>query len=55
MDVDGPTHFSKLDPKTMKVFELRAELQARNLNTKGEITIIIAIILINNFTIILLF
>lgn len=35
MDVDGPTHFSNLDPKTMKVNELRAELEARNLNTKG--------------------
>lgn len=30
-----PTHYSKLDLKKMKVDELRAELLARNLDTKG--------------------
>lgn len=30
-----PTHYSKLDVKKMKVDELRAELAARNLDTKG--------------------
>lgn len=32
-----PTHFSQLDPKNMKVTELRAELNARNLLSKGEL------------------
>lgn len=35
MDVDMPNQLS-FDLKTMKVNELRAELEARNLNTKGE-------------------
>ncbi len=30
-----PTHYSKLDVKKMKVDELRNELQARGLDTKG--------------------
>ena len=30
-----PTHYSKLDLKKMKVDELRNELLARNLDTKG--------------------
>lgn len=30
-----PTHFSELDPKTMKVGDLRDELEARNLSPKG--------------------
>ncbi|XP_013773988.1 cell division cycle and apoptosis regulator protein 1-like [Limulus polyphemus] len=30
-----PTHHSELDPKTMKVNDLRRELEARNLSTKG--------------------
>ena len=29
------THFSQLDPKNMKVMELRMELNARNLSSKG--------------------
>jgi hypothetical protein len=32
---EAPTHHSKLDLKKMKVDELRAELAARNLDTKG--------------------
>lgn len=32
----GATHFSQLDPKNLKVAELRAELEARNLPSKGE-------------------
>lgn len=31
-----PTHFSELDPKTMKVNDLREELEARNLSSKGR-------------------
>lgn len=31
-----PTHFSELDPKTMKVGDLRDELEARNLSSKGK-------------------
>lgn len=30
-----PTHFSELDPKTMKVNDLREELEARSLSSKG--------------------
>uniref|UniRef100_A0A0A9XIZ5 Cell division cycle and apoptosis regulator protein 1 n=1 Tax=Lygus hesperus TaxID=30085 RepID=A0A0A9XIZ5_LYGHE len=30
-----PTHYSQLDPKSMKVSELRDELEARNLSPKG--------------------
>lgn len=30
-----PTHYSELDPKTMKVNDLRDELEARNLSSKG--------------------
>ncbi|XP_025107133.1 cell division cycle and apoptosis regulator protein 1-like isoform X3 [Pomacea canaliculata] len=30
-----PTHFSKLDPKTLKLQELRDELDSRNLSAKG--------------------
>lgn len=30
-----PTHYSKLDPKTMNVNELRDELKARNISSKG--------------------
>lgn len=32
---EQPTHFSQLDPKNMKVTELRVELNARNLSSKG--------------------
>ncbi|VDK44778.1 unnamed protein product, partial [Cylicostephanus goldi] len=32
---EAPTHWSKLDPKMLKVPELRAELEARGLETKG--------------------
>ncbi|KAJ1346652.1 hypothetical protein KIN20_001523 [Parelaphostrongylus tenuis] len=32
---EAPTHWSKLDLKTLKVPELRAELEARGLETKG--------------------
>lgn len=35
-----PTHFSELDPKTMKVGDLRDELEARNLSSKGKAYII---------------
>lgn len=31
-----PTHFSELDPKAMKVGDLRDELEARNLSSKGR-------------------
>lgn len=31
----NPTHHSKLDPKSMNVNELRNELNARNVNSKG--------------------
>lgn len=34
-EVSEPTHYSKLDLKKMKVDELRCELAARNLDTKG--------------------
>lgn len=34
-----PTHFSELDPKTMKVGDLREELEARNLSSKGSIVL----------------
>ncbi len=34
--VREPTHFSELDPKTMKVGDLREELEARNLSSKGK-------------------
>ncbi|ESO81987.1 hypothetical protein LOTGIDRAFT_51697, partial [Lottia gigantea] len=30
-----PTHFSELDPKSMKILDLRQELEARNLSAKG--------------------
>ncbi|KAL0279865.1 UNVERIFIED_CONTAM: hypothetical protein PYX00_001337 [Menopon gallinae] len=30
-----PTHYSQLDPKVMKVSELRDELEARNMSSKG--------------------
>lgn len=30
-----PTHYSQLDPKTMVVSALRAQLKARNVNHKG--------------------
>lgn len=35
------THFSQLDPKNMKVAELRVELDARNLPSKGKLKLII--------------
>lgn len=34
--VKNPSHFGSLDPKTMKVSELRDELEARNLSAKGD-------------------
>lgn len=33
---DGETNSSQLDPKNLKVAELRAELEARNLPSKGK-------------------
>ncbi|XP_035205018.1 cell division cycle and apoptosis regulator protein 1-like isoform X2 [Stegodyphus dumicola] len=30
-----PTHYSELDPKTIKVYDLKRELEARNLSVKG--------------------
>ncbi|XP_077505020.1 cell division cycle and apoptosis regulator protein 1-like isoform X1 [Amblyomma americanum] len=33
--IKEPTHYADLDPKTMKVGELRVELEARGLSTKG--------------------
>lgn len=30
-----PTHFSELDPKSMKIIDLRRELECRNLSSKG--------------------
>ncbi|KAK3583028.1 hypothetical protein CHS0354_005674, partial [Potamilus streckersoni] len=30
-----PTHFSELDPRTMKILDLRRELESRNLSSKG--------------------
>lgn len=44
-----PTHFSDLDPKTMKVGDLRDELEARNLSSKGNLKQIIECS--NNFNI----
>ena len=35
-----PTHWKELDPKGMKVIELRSELDARGLSTKGVKTIL---------------
>lgn len=34
-EIREPTHYSKLDLKKMKVDELRSELTARNLDSKG--------------------
>ncbi|XP_023678342.1 cell division cycle and apoptosis regulator protein 1 [Paramormyrops kingsleyae] len=34
-EVTTPTHWSKLDPKTMKVSDLRKELESRSLSSKG--------------------
>uniref|UniRef100_A0A3B4A6A0 Cell division cycle and apoptosis regulator protein 1 n=1 Tax=Periophthalmus magnuspinnatus TaxID=409849 RepID=A0A3B4A6A0_9GOBI len=34
-DVSTPTHWSKLDPKSMKVSDLRKELDCRSLSSKG--------------------
>nr|XP_033796665.1 cell division cycle and apoptosis regulator protein 1 isoform X3 [Geotrypetes seraphini] len=34
-EIATPTHWSKLDPKAMKVNELRKELESRNLSSKG--------------------
>lgn len=31
-----PTHYSELDVKTMKITDLRIELEARGLASKGE-------------------
>ena len=36
----GGTHWKELDPKGMKVIELRSELDARGLSTKGVKTIL---------------
>ena len=38
---EQPTHFSQLDPKSMKVTELRVELNARNLSSKGMLGVIL--------------
>lgn len=32
----NPSYFADLDPKTMKLTELREELEARNLLSRGE-------------------
>ncbi|EGT48565.1 CBN-LST-3 protein [Caenorhabditis brenneri] len=37
----GPTNWSKLDPKSMKVAELRVELELRGLETKGIKTLLV--------------
>ncbi|CAI5449317.1 unnamed protein product [Caenorhabditis angaria] len=37
----GPTNWSKLDPKSMKVAELRTELEVRGLETKGIKTLLV--------------
>ncbi|XP_042192599.1 cell division cycle and apoptosis regulator protein 1 isoform X3 [Callorhinchus milii] len=34
-EISTPTHWSKLDPKTMKVNDLRKELESRNQSSKG--------------------
>uniref|UniRef100_A0A8C0JF26 Cell division cycle and apoptosis regulator protein 1 n=1 Tax=Chelonoidis abingdonii TaxID=106734 RepID=A0A8C0JF26_CHEAB len=34
-EISTPTHWSKLDPKTMKVNDLRKELESRTLSSKG--------------------
>ncbi|XP_064418686.1 cell division cycle and apoptosis regulator protein 1 isoform X2 [Latimeria chalumnae] len=34
-EISTPSHWSKLDPKTMKVNDLRKELESRNLSSKG--------------------
>lgn len=34
-EVKDPTHYSELDPKSMKIVELRRELECRNLSSKG--------------------
>ena len=36
----GGTHWKELDPKGMKVIELRSELDARGLSTKGVKTVL---------------
>ncbi|CAI2352396.1 unnamed protein product [Caenorhabditis sp. 36 PRJEB53466] len=40
-DGQGPTNWSKLDPKSMKVAELRVELELRGLETKGIKTLLV--------------
>ncbi|CAC5358398.1 Cell division cycle and apoptosis regulator protein 1 [Mytilus coruscus] len=35
IEVRDPTHFSQLDPKAMKIIDLRRELEARTLSSKG--------------------
>ncbi|XP_076072662.1 cell division cycle and apoptosis regulator protein 1-like isoform X1 [Mytilus galloprovincialis] len=35
IEVRDPTHFSQLDPKAMKIIDLRRELEARTLSNKG--------------------
>ena len=35
IEVQDPTHFSQLDPKAMKIIDLRKELEARTLSSKG--------------------
>uniref|UniRef100_A0A8R1HXL3 SAP domain-containing ribonucleoprotein n=1 Tax=Caenorhabditis japonica TaxID=281687 RepID=A0A8R1HXL3_CAEJA len=40
-DGEKPTNWSKLDPKSMKVAELRVELELRNLETKGIKTLLV--------------
>ncbi|XP_063444148.1 cell division cycle and apoptosis regulator protein 1-like isoform X8 [Mytilus trossulus] len=35
VEVRDPTHFSQLDPKAMKIIDLRRELEARTLSNKG--------------------
>ncbi|PAV70305.1 hypothetical protein WR25_03043 [Diploscapter pachys] len=40
-DASGKSHWSKLDPKSLKVAELRTELEARGLETKGIKTLLV--------------
>ncbi|XP_052262655.1 cell division cycle and apoptosis regulator protein 1-like isoform X2 [Dreissena polymorpha] len=35
MEKKDPTHFSELDPKSMKILDLRRELECRNISSKG--------------------
>lgn len=53
VDKPEPTHYSKIDLRTIKVEQLRQELRARNVSCKGrminEDIIIIVLIIIDSF------